>query len=556
MKSRTSSCKRAALGKDLTRFWPVWALYLIGLLLIMLQTTNDRADVVLDDLSRLSIVNALYALVCAALLFGDLYNTRLCYALHAMPLPRGSWFAVHCKAGFLFSLVPNLVTALLMMLPLGWDWPAALFWLAGMELEFIFFFGLAVLCVFCVGNRVALALLYGILNFLAVLVSWYIDTLYIPRLSGVIFNYQAFYILSPLVHLCGNRSFSKLYDSLLPVPKSWIYLLVIAAVGIGLLLLARMLYRRRKLEWAGDFIVVRPLMPVCCLLYTLTAGTVLYLFNGLFWGSYEDVMLFIGIIVGFLSFQMLQQRTVKVFRPKILLVGGVLMLALYGSLWVTSLDPLGIARYVPPAAQVESVEIGDGWYYGSDLVYSAYAGGLGGFTEAEDISAIRAAHQSMIDDGSYRQSSGMPVTLCYTLSDGSVLCRNYRIDADSAPGQALKSYFSSPACIFGGRPLDDLLENTRYATVDYTDSAAVTGEDLQSLIRAIWADCEAGTMAPQDDYHYSEDLADATRRIYWVTLEIDDGLGSVIVCLDIRIHPDAENTLAWLAENDLLYESE
>lgn len=542
MKSRTSSCSRAALRKDITRFCPLWALYLVGLLLVTLQSGSDDPQVVLDNLEGMSILNAVYALVCAALLFGDLYNSRLCYALHAMPLRRESWFFIHCRAALLFSFVPNLITSLLMMIPLGWDWPAALFWLAGMQLQFICFFGLAALCVFCVGNRVALVLLYGILNYLAVLVGWYIDTLYIPRLSGVVFDYQALYILSPLVRMCSLNSYSELYDDLLPLPEAWEYLLAAAAVGTVLLLLALMLYRRRDLEWAGDFIVIRPLMPVACILYTLTVGTVFYLFQDIFLGSYEDILLFIGIAVGFITFQMLQQRTVKIFRLKTLLAGGLILTALSASLWVTKLDPLDITRYVPPEEQVEYVEIGDGWYYGSYQVRSVYAAGLGAFTDPEDIRTIRAAHQAIIDDGTYRNSGNMPVTLCYHLSDGSTLYRNYRINAESSAGQLLKAYFSGPACIFGGQPLETLLENARYATVDDTESTALSGEEVQSLIRAIWADCEAGTMAQQDSYHDLEE-----KRIYWIFLEIGGRPG-----LDIRIYPDAENTIAWLAERDLL----
>jgi hypothetical protein len=56
-----------------------------------------------------------YALVCALTLFGDLFNSRMCNAIHALPLRRESWFCTHALTGLCFSVVPNLVFALLMM---------------------------------------------------------------------------------------------------------------------------------------------------------------------------------------------------------------------------------------------------------------------------------------------------------------------------------------------------------------------------------------------------------------------------------------------------------
>lgn len=47
------------------------------------------------------------------LLFGDLYNSRMCNALHAMPMRRETLFLTNVVSGLLFSMIPTAVMALL-----------------------------------------------------------------------------------------------------------------------------------------------------------------------------------------------------------------------------------------------------------------------------------------------------------------------------------------------------------------------------------------------------------------------------------------------------------
>ena len=110
MKSVTSFFDLHTVRKDVTRFAPLWGIYLIGGILIMLTSmTSNRpyytAQNVTETLAGFSIVNMLYAGLVALLLFGDLFNSRLCNALHAMPLRRETWFVSHVVSGLAFSIV-------------------------------------------------------------------------------------------------------------------------------------------------------------------------------------------------------------------------------------------------------------------------------------------------------------------------------------------------------------------------------------------------------------------------------------------------------------------
>ena len=93
MKLRTLCCNKTVLRKDISRFAPLWAIYLIGGLLVMLttlssSTSSGAARSLAGTIGGFSIINMIYAALCAQMLFGDLFQSRMCNALHAMPLRR------------------------------------------------------------------------------------------------------------------------------------------------------------------------------------------------------------------------------------------------------------------------------------------------------------------------------------------------------------------------------------------------------------------------------------------------------------------------------------
>ena len=149
MKLKTSFFEPTVLKKDITRFWPLWGLYgLFALLFVLLmwesnpdaaRMANNASEVFLS----MGVLNFLYAPLAAFFLFGDLFKSRMCNALHALPLRREGWFLTHLCAGMLFCIVPNGIAAGLTAALLGkYAWIAGL-WLCLMVMQYIFFFGVA-----------------------------------------------------------------------------------------------------------------------------------------------------------------------------------------------------------------------------------------------------------------------------------------------------------------------------------------------------------------------------------------------------------------------------
>lgn len=554
MRSRTSFFDATVFRKNVTRFAPAWVLYSVFMLMLMLSFSGGDTGVyfasALADMTHLTGgVGLVYALLNAQLLFGDLYNSRMCNALHAMPIRRQTWFSTHVISGLAFCVIPNCVFALLFLLLCGPVWQAPLLWLAVSVLQYMFFFGVAVLSAYCVGNRFAMALVYGIVNFVSLIVYWLVASLYEPLLYGITVSDEIFSLLCPAVQLIGNDYFYVEYEVSntgnavfqgISMGTGWFYLLISKLLGAGATVLAMVLYRRRNLESAGDFMAVKRTGPVFLVLYTLCAGACCHGFFSLFWGEENYGFLVLGLAIGFFTGLMLLNRTVRVFRRKNILAFVGLLAVFIVTLVLTALDPLGITRWVPNADQVQSVQISTG-------AGSYKTGDEDGLRDREDIDKILAIHGRCITDRHYEYNGQetIRVQLTYTLRGGTTAYREYILELDESSRAALESILTKPEVVLGSF----YTEPERYSIVRAEISEfGVTFEDdrdLEGLMEAIILDCEAGNMA--QDWAFMEDETFSS----WIYLEARRSDG-IYHGQDLRFDIHCEHIIAWLEANSEL----
>ena len=614
MKLRTSFFNGTVLRKDITRFAPVWGLYTIFLLMTLFllwkseggaaQFANNACYV----MQSMGIINFCYAAICGVLLFGDLFVSRMCNALHSFPMRREGWFVTHCFAGFLFSLVPNLLGATLAGLLLQEYYYVALLWLALMGMQYLFFFGAAVFAVMCAGTRLGAAAVYGIFNFFAVIASWLFVTFYSPLLYGINLDIEPYLKLSPVVGFSDFEYILTSFDKIAGITvfkgflsNQWQYLFVSSGIGLVLLILSLLMYRKRHLENAGNFMSFRPVSPIFLIIYTLSVGAIMYYAAELFASGARYVFLVIGFAIGFFTGRMLLEKRVNVFRGKVFLGFGIL-LAVFGlTVAVTKLDPAGITYYVPQAQEVQQVKITPNhasYYYENSPCI---------LTEQADIEAIIQIHQDLVENR--KESKDLPLTISYTLKSGRIVERQYYVDIQSQTGETLKGYYSSPQYVLGTADVTALLENAfvlefrandddfpyicvtsdqmldqevyidkydentlLYLTEELSeDGVTPVGVNIplaQGLMEAIIADCEAGKMAQQWEYHEEQETfgwitiqsyapveeefvlyADSISRPF-ATYEIIDH--TPINYLQFRIFSDCTNTIEYL--NSLVQE--
>ena len=554
MRSRISLFDKTCLKKNLIRFAPAWGLYSVCLLMVLVTQMEPGRPIIFAagiayTLESMGVVNFFYALIVALLVCGDLYNSRMCNALHALPLRRETWFFTNLLSGLLFSVVPNLALTLLSIAIAPKGLPVFLLWLAVMVMQYLFFFGLATLCAYITGNRFAMALVYGIMSFFAMIAYWLLSTIYIPLLYGVIPRDDFFIDLTPMVRMAQdnylrvntyNYELSGLEGPIVfEFREGWGYLAICAAVGVGLIALALHCYRKRNLEKAGDFMTIRGLGPVFLTVYTLCVGALCHLiFNELF-GYDSYVFLMLGFAIGFFTGQMLLKRTVRVFRWKSL-GGFVLFLVAFAiSFCLTRLDPLGITSYIPAPEKVANVSINtDGTYYNWE--------GNTVWNDIRQIGEIQTVHRYAIENRDqadrYDNIQRVSVTLVYQLKNGKTVTREYRILAESEAGQILRRYVSSPEYVLGWVWTGE----SQVRRIEFMDPGGAISDpaEIRSLLDAVVADCQSGNLPQCWAY------IDGNGDVGWLTLETTTSDGTHYY-REIRYTEVSKNVMEWMQAHDI-----
>ena len=557
MKLRTSSFNLTVLKKDITRFAPAWILYTVGLLVTVMVCRdsaygNRTAEMLGRTAYAMAIVSFCYALLNAQLLFGDLFQSRMTNGLHALPLRREEWFSIHTVAGLLFAFVPNLIMALCMV-PFSSAVPAMPWmWLLWANGTYLFFFGVAALCAMCVGSRFAMVVVYGIVNFGSLLILWLYDTVYRPMLYGLTTNAEPFLKFSPVSYgtvyipytLDSNWNTNSLLLSI-----EWdmvIYLAIITAVGILAGALALVMYRKRHLESAGDFISAPWLKPVFLVFYTIAMGVVFQFVLGLFTGT-EWLYLAIGLTVGFLTGQMLLMRTTRIFVKETFRGLAAVLAVTAVTLGLTAMDPLGLTRWVPEGSDVEHIQV-------------QVAGTFVDADAGEDMEVLLRFHQAVIDNRDEPLDTDLgnrASRIFYTMADGRTVERYYLIPAKGTAHMTLVPLLSRPDVVLGdlyykwqedGDQIDVELFDSKWdgVEVEILDNEyplrKFTREDWIAFISAVEADCAEGTLIQDRSFH--EDHQVQTISFHW--MDVDERGITFYRYSYLEIFPDSTHVLEWL----------
>ena len=554
MKSRTSFFNVHVLKKNLSRFAPVWILYTVAQVLCVLSLGTDTPGAIARELiylmGPLAIVHCAYALIVAACLFGDLFNSRLCNGLHAMPMKREGWLFTNLASGFLFALIPAVVgggVAAVILKEYAW---IALVWQGTSLLQYFFFFGLAVFSTMCAGTRLGMVAIYGILNFLSVLIFLVVSTIYQPMLHGVIFSDDWFKLFSPVVEMVSHTYLEGSYDKILGfvflgwLPENFLYLWICAGVGVVFYGLSWLLYRKRHLETAGDFLSFRPANVFFLVAYTFGFGTFLYYFAELFGMDGNYLFLTVGMLTGYFTGWMLLERSVKVFTKKVLIGFAIFAAAFGGSVGLTIVDPLGVQTYIPAAEKIESVSLyptGNSYIYTMQRDYSGWY-----ITDPAEISQVQQLHGMMINAPHNKPGDAVGIDVTYRLKNGVEVYRSYEVLAEGALAEELSVFLSDVRAIFHTTDWEELVQNVDQIQI-YLDGKNIEYEitdpaQRQAVLEAIRLDAEAGTMAQPNNLHRNEFTIAAIHVNWWQQMNHGEGTRWETV----RVFADCENTLAFL----------
>lgn len=633
MRSKTSWFDKTLYRKHLTRWAPLWGLYTLCLLggMTMLYVSNGQQFWFASRLSSIlqkyvPLVNLVYGALAALMIFGDLYDTRMCYSIHALPLRREAMFLSGIAAGLTFSVLPGLLFTLC-SIPLAMGtcvegaWVIAPLWLLANTFQFMLFFGIAVLCVFLTGNRYTMLLAYIGINFFSMAVFYIVDRLYTPMLYGVVTPETIKTTLMPLYHVARPTVEVESYFDVMQ--KYWQnpqdmtagftiywnnigYLALCGLAGLGFMAAALVLYRKRKLEFAGDALAVKCLEPLVPILCGLAAGILGYLVvNRATWRySVQNPVLLYSILavaigVGWFAGKMLLAKSAAVFKPKAFLGWGLLTAVMALSLVMTKYDVFKIDDYVPDASQVEKAEFYCGirqeltdpqdietvlkiqqgilrdretqtglyflehdWenvnifgYYSlpADPNVPLEAGGESREPTLEEMRQALDSHEA------YAYETNANVYIDYHMKDGRLIQRRYVMRSNSEAGNLTRQLESNWDALLKQNVWLGYAADSQNEAMDFSKVTRIflsgidipreylTQEHIDALLAALKADCEAGNLSQTELLHRGFFSYGETVFVQSLRLSIDTSTSS----LSVTIGVDSTNTIDWFRERGL-----
>lgn len=175
--------------KNLTRFWPIWALYgAVWFLILTIGTLNSRGlgqhgpaetmdrfyptGFVVKTIPMGVYISLIFGVLAAMAVFSYLYNSRPAGLMHALPIRREGLFLTNYLSGLCFFLIPIAGIVLLTLFAqvyagYGVNFTSLFLWAWCQALMSLFFYSFAVFCAMFTGHILALPAFYGILNGLA-----------------------------------------------------------------------------------------------------------------------------------------------------------------------------------------------------------------------------------------------------------------------------------------------------------------------------------------------------------------------------------------------------
>lgn len=565
MRLKTSYFNAYLFRKTVVRFWPTWFAYaFIWAIILPVSLGSSIASALrypgnssglIYALQSLplrvgqyggTVIGAIVSCLAAMGVFSHLYFARSAGAFAALPLKRESVFVSAALAGLLPMLAINLVifvAALLVEAAYGLLYlPALLQWLAMVSMLDLFFFGFSTLCAQLTGSLIVLPFVYAVLNFTAYVVEYLVSRILDIFVFGYSGSALSLDFLSPIIALFSHCQVSGItafdavnqtYSTVGFYFTGWGWIIGYTAAGAILLSASLLLYKRRRMETAGDVVAVRSLKPV--FKYCLALGCALCLGAALFsilCSGYTyvgtpkyvlaiTVFMLIGCFIGYFAAEMLIHKSFSVWNGKRRWLGFCVVSAVIAALTFScEFDLFGYEKRLPAEGEIESVSL---MISGDNTLLS----------DTQNIESVLKLHESIIENKHYHESeagSTCYLYLTYTLKDESTMNRNYRlaysIDQKTGDVRTLEDLVNTQEAIDYRKRLDFSItaENIDYASVDYrTPDTAEYDYEHQELIL---------TAEEANAFYYEcilPDIKDGTLGRIWLIYD-EDYLNTVYAC--------------------------
>ena len=582
MKSKISFFNAGIFKSMLKRFWPLWTAYFavwfmclpLPLLVARLQGVKESAVTVVTAAMKTSVEASvvsgfLMGILAAMAVFGFLYSSRSCGMIASTPVRREAVFCSAYLAGALPVLAANLFIAVLnwlFTLSSGiegaciFKMNAILF--AVNSMEFLIFFSISAFIAMLTANIVALPVLYLIFNFVFLGMEYVVRMLY----GMFVFGYNELpdcilEFMSPLIYLFTRIGLSATKTAV--TLTNWSALLGYIIAAVVLTAAALLLYRKRRMESAGDVIAVKSLRPVFKFCVTACAalcfGLLFFVIISTLFTSLSMSMLvlsaglIIGAFIGYFASEMLLKKSFHVFKGswKGFVITAVLCIV-FAFVCVT--DLFDLSSQLPDADDIEAI--------------SCNSEGRGvDIKNRSDIEALLKVNKAIIADrDKYEglddtdlENTGY-VNIRYKLKDGHSVYRGYTVLIDDnykAYYAALGSVNIVKSCFTPEIPVT--VQNVYDASFEYPsgsgelNSISLTPEQAVDFYEnALMKDIENGAKKPHIPEMSSTAGTDTPDSYVYIELvsvpdapNEEDTYDSLVIEMDA----DCTECIAWVKAN-------
>lgn len=479
----------------------------------------------------------------ATLLLRFLHQKEASDFIHSLPLKRAKIFFHQIIFGFCSMLIPVILIGLILAI-MHFSLDVSEFytlstlgyWLKMTSLMLAVVFVVSVF----VGLLTGISVIQGIFTYIFLLLPAGLTMLMLINMNFILIGFPGDYYVNEKV-----LEMSPLTDVVpliahqdAEVFKIVIYLIVI----VSLLGISVVLYRYRNVESVAQAVSINLLRPI--FIYSFTFSMTLV--GGFYYGSVQQDYNWIIFgyvtfsLIGYLIAQMVIQKTWRVFRRwkeyLVFLIGCAVLFLLI------SLDFSGFENRIPATDKIDHVYVLENSY--SPYFVIDYIDG-NGFTNKQEVEAIRDLHQVMIEDASrsdFLAYENDYIMFQYHLSNGKKVVREYYIRFTEEHHEQLVPIVQSPIY---KKYTNDIL--------NINDSSAVNRIDMRgetkprSVTLSNQTDIRLAIEALQKDVlqeSYAE-MRYPLMELAYLEIEMDDQY------IYVPIRPSHTNFLAWLASENL-----
>ncbi len=352
MKSKTSFINKTILEKNVRLYWPIWIFFTVILLVqgpISMWSGYRSAQYYygtkwkkfeLDCMSpvismRITIILIfIMAIVTGMALFSNLYNSRACNMIHAMPVTRKQLFNTNVVTGLLFMWGPLIIkyaVSLLVCISYGTTQVTyiGIWLLASLGISF-FVYSLVCLATMLTGQLIAVPVMYGVINAIYGAIVVVIAKVASYVSYGLVFSKliqkAKLTWLAPFVQMVNRIGFKPTMKETTTFNYCIRYnfrgtqtICFYVFVAIVIYFIAYLLYKYRDLENAGNLITVSFLKPVFkwgggCIVGLEFSIIVAELFSEMHIYVNTVVILLIAVVLGMVAFMLLEMLIKKNFK--------------------------------------------------------------------------------------------------------------------------------------------------------------------------------------------------------------------------------------------------